>query len=122
MAAKLEHADEIGFVIFPAADEAAEIMEPGKEALDFPTPTVATQFASVLSAFATAVVLVARSAGCRVFAGGADRADRCRRRGRRSIVTVYRQNEYAAYRPNGRMGNAIDDAPPSMGARHRGAN
>ena len=49
-AAELEHAEEIGFVIFPAADESAEIVEPGKEALDFPAPTVATQFAAVLGA------------------------------------------------------------------------
>ena len=41
-AAELEHTEEIGFVIFPAADEAAEIVKPGKEAFDFPTPTVTT--------------------------------------------------------------------------------
>lgn len=41
-AAELEHAEEIGFVIFPAADQAAEIVEPCKETLDFPAPTVAT--------------------------------------------------------------------------------
>src|ERR1700730_6240224 len=59
-AAELEHAEEIGFVIFPAANKSAEIVEPGKEALDFPAPTVATQFAAVLGALATAVVLVRR--------------------------------------------------------------
>jgi hypothetical protein len=47
-ASELEHAEEIGFVIFPAGDQSAEIVEPGKEALDFPAPTVATQFAAVL--------------------------------------------------------------------------
>jgi hypothetical protein len=57
-ATELEHAEEIGFVIFPAADQSAEIVEPGKEALDFPAPTVATQFAAVLGALAVAVVLV----------------------------------------------------------------
>ena len=41
-ATELEHGEEIGFVIFPAADKSAEIVESGKEALDFPTPTVAT--------------------------------------------------------------------------------
>ena len=41
-AAELEHAEEIGFVIFPAANQSAEIVEPGKEAFDFPTPAVAT--------------------------------------------------------------------------------
>src|SRR5882672_10976746 len=59
-AAELEHAEEIGFVIFPATDQSPEIMEPGEEALDFPAPTVATQFAAVLGALATAVVLVGR--------------------------------------------------------------
>jgi len=57
-AAELEHAEEIGFVIFPAADQSAEMVEPGKEALDFPAPTVTTQFAAVLGALATAVVLM----------------------------------------------------------------
>ena len=59
-AAELEHAEEIGFAIFPAADQSAKIVEPGKEALDFPAPTVATQFAAVLGALAAAVVLVGR--------------------------------------------------------------
>src|ERR1700688_774140 len=66
-AAELEHAEEIVLVIFPAADESAEIVEPGKEALDFPAPTVATQFAAVLSALATAVVLVGRDEPDAVF-------------------------------------------------------
>src|SRR5208282_1836030 len=57
-AAELEHAEEIGFVIFPAGDQSAEIVEPRKETLDFPAPTVATQFAAVLGALATAIVLV----------------------------------------------------------------
>src|ERR1035437_10190494 len=59
-AAELEHAEEIGFVIFPASDKSAEIVEPGKEALDFSAPTVATQFAAVLGTLATTVVLVGR--------------------------------------------------------------
>jgi hypothetical protein len=59
-AAELEHTEEIGFVIFPAADESAEIVEPGKEALDFPAAAVAAQFAAVLSAFPEAIVLVGR--------------------------------------------------------------
>jgi hypothetical protein len=66
-ATELEHAEEIGFVIFPAADESAEIVEPGKEALDFPAPTVATQSAAVLGALATAVVLVGRDEPDAVF-------------------------------------------------------
>ena len=40
-AAELEHAEEIGFVIFPAADQSAEIVEPGKKALNFPAAAVA---------------------------------------------------------------------------------
>src|SRR5260370_39286705 len=59
-AAELEHAEEIGFVIFPAADEPAEIVEPGKEALDFPAPAVTAQFAAVLGTLAAAGVLVGR--------------------------------------------------------------
>src|SRR6202035_1337444 len=66
-AAELEHAEEIGFVIFPAADQSAEVVEPGKEALDFPAPTVAPQFAAVLSALAAAVVLVGRDEADAVF-------------------------------------------------------
>ncbi len=48
--AELKHAEEIGFVIFPAADESAEVVEPSKEAFDFPAAAVATQFAAVLGA------------------------------------------------------------------------
>ena len=66
-AAELEHTEEIGFVIFPTADESAEIMKPGKEALDFPAPTVATQFAAVLGALATTVVFVGRDEPNAVF-------------------------------------------------------
>lgn len=32
-------------MIFPAADESAEVMEPGKEAFDLPTAAVTPQFA-----------------------------------------------------------------------------
>ena len=66
-AAELEYTEEIGFVIFPAADQSAEIVKPGKEALDFPAPTVATQFAAVLGSLATAVVLVGRDEPNAVF-------------------------------------------------------
>jgi len=44
-AAELEHAEEVGFLIFPAADESAEVVEPSEEALDFPEAAVTTQFA-----------------------------------------------------------------------------
>jgi len=66
-AAEVEHTEEIGFVIFPAAHESAEIVEPGKEALDFPASTVATQFAAVLGALAAAVILVGRDEPNAVF-------------------------------------------------------
>jgi len=56
----LEHAEEIALVISPAADESAEIVAPGKEALDFPAPTVAAQLATVLCVLAAAIVLVRR--------------------------------------------------------------
>jgi hypothetical protein len=59
-AAELEHAEEVGFLIFPAADESAEVVEPSEEALDFPAAAVTTQFAAVLGALSTAVVLVGR--------------------------------------------------------------
>jgi hypothetical protein len=59
-AAELQHSEEVGFVILPAAHESAEIVEPGKEALDFPAAAVATQFAAVLSALPAAIVLVRR--------------------------------------------------------------
>ena len=59
-AAELQHAEEVGFVIFPAADQSAKVVEPSEEALDFPAVTVAAQFAAVLSALPAAIVLVRR--------------------------------------------------------------
>src|SRR2546427_8255744 len=56
--AELEHSEKIALVIFPAADESAEIVEPGKEALDFSAPAVTAQFAAVLGTLAAAVGLV----------------------------------------------------------------
>jgi hypothetical protein len=66
-AAESEHAEEIGLVIFPAADKSAEIVEPSKEALDFPAAAIAAQFAAVLGALAAAVVLVGRDEPDAVF-------------------------------------------------------
>jgi hypothetical protein len=57
-AAELKHTEEIGFVIFPAADQSAEVVKPGEEALDFPAAAVAAQFATVLGVFPAAVKLV----------------------------------------------------------------
>ena len=57
-ASELEHTEEIGFVIFPAADKSAEVMEPGEKAFDFPAATVTTQFAAVLGILPAAIELV----------------------------------------------------------------
>jgi hypothetical protein len=57
-ASELEHPEEVGLVIFPAADESAEVVKPSEEALDFPSAAVATKFPAVLSALAAAIVLV----------------------------------------------------------------
>src|ERR1700692_1134784 len=48
-ASKLNHPKEILWVVFPANDDAAIIMEPSKQALDFPATTVAAQESTVLS-------------------------------------------------------------------------
>jgi hypothetical protein len=45
---KLNHAEEILWVVFPANDHAAKIMEPCKQALDFPAAPVTTQYATIL--------------------------------------------------------------------------
>jgi len=57
-AAELEHAEEIGFVIFPAADQSAKVVQPGKEAFDFPAAAVTAQFATVLGTLPAAIELV----------------------------------------------------------------
>ncbi len=59
-AAELKHAEEVGFLMFPAADQSAEVVEPSEEALDFPAAAVAAQFATVLGVFPAAIVLVWR--------------------------------------------------------------
>ena len=66
-AAELDHAEEIGLMIFPAANQSAEVVEPGKEPLDFPAAAVPAQFAAVLSVFAAANVLVRRDQSNAVF-------------------------------------------------------
>jgi hypothetical protein len=57
-AAELKHTEKVGFLMFPAADESAEVVKPSEEALDFPAAAVTTQFAAVLGAFPAAIVLV----------------------------------------------------------------
>ena len=44
----MEHSQEVFSIVFPASDESSRIMQLGKEALHFPTATIATQGASVL--------------------------------------------------------------------------
>src|ERR1700691_671853 len=56
-AGQMDEADEVLDVIFPASDEAAEVVHPGKEPLHFPAFSIAAQFAAILgSAFASAPV------------------------------------------------------------------
>jgi hypothetical protein len=43
--AELEHAEKIGFVVFPTADESAKVIPTSEEALDFAAAAVAMQFA-----------------------------------------------------------------------------
>ncbi len=66
-AAELEHDEEIGFVKLPAGDEAAEVMEPGEEAVDFPAAAVATQFTTVLCVLPAAIALVRRNQAYAIF-------------------------------------------------------
>ena len=45
-------------MILPGDDQTAKIMQPGKQTLDFPTPTVAAQLTAILRSRFAAVVLV----------------------------------------------------------------
>ena len=66
-AAELKHAEEIGFLMFPAADESTEVVKPSEEALNFPAAAVTTQFATVLGVLPAAIVLVGRDEPDAVF-------------------------------------------------------
>ena len=66
-AAELKHAEEVGFLMFPAADESAKVVKPSEEALDFPAAAVTAQFATVLGVFPAAIVLVGRDEPDAVF-------------------------------------------------------
>jgi hypothetical protein len=59
-ATELQHAEEIGFVIFRATDQAAEVRKQDEKAFDFRATAVPAQLASVLGALAVAIVLVRR--------------------------------------------------------------
>ena len=47
-ASQLNHPEEILWVVFPANDDATIIMEPSKQAFDFPATAIAAQHAAVL--------------------------------------------------------------------------
>jgi hypothetical protein len=66
-ATELEHAEEVGFVVFPAAHQSTEVVKPGEEAFDFPTAAITTQFATILGIFPTAIVLMGRNESDAVF-------------------------------------------------------
>ena len=59
-ASKLNHPEEILWVVFPANDDATKIMKPGKQAFDFPATPVAAQHAAVLGDRSAAVPAVRR--------------------------------------------------------------
>jgi hypothetical protein len=59
-AAELKHTEEVGFVVFPAADQSAEVVKPSEEAFDFPAAAVTAQFTAVLGVLPAAIVLVGR--------------------------------------------------------------
>ena len=59
-ATELDHGEEIGFVMFPARDQSAKVVQPGEEAFDFPAATVTAKFAALLGRFPGAVRVVRR--------------------------------------------------------------
>ena len=59
-AGKLNHSEEILWVVLPANDDATIIMEPSKQTLDFPATTVAAQQAAILRGGSAAVPAVRR--------------------------------------------------------------
>jgi len=59
-AAELKHAEKVGFVIFPAANQSAKVVKPSEQAFDFPATAVTAQFAAVLGASAATIELVRR--------------------------------------------------------------
>ena len=44
----MDHAEEVLQRVFPPYSEAAEVLEPGKESLDLPPPSIAAERATVL--------------------------------------------------------------------------
>src|ERR1700687_2193813 len=60
-AAELKHAEEVGFLMFPAADQSTEVVKPSEEAFDFPAAAVTAQFTTVLGVLSAAIGLVGRN-------------------------------------------------------------
>src|SRR5271169_3312317 len=60
-ARKLNHPEEILWVVLPASDDATIIMEPSKQTLDFPATTVPAQSAAVLGDRSAPVPTVRRN-------------------------------------------------------------
>lgn len=56
-AAELDHSEEVDLMMFPARDQSAEVVKPGKEAFDFPASAVAPQFTTVLGGSAAIVFM-----------------------------------------------------------------
>ena len=55
-AGELEQAEEIADVVFPASDQPARVVEPGKEAFDFPAATIAAEGPTVLGGTAARAI------------------------------------------------------------------
>src|ERR1035438_489772 len=64
-AAELKHAEEVGFLMFPAADQSAEVVKPSEEAFDFPATAVTAQFTTVLGVLSAAISRLACCSSCR---------------------------------------------------------
>ena len=47
-ASKLQHAEKIISMIFPTGNQSSEIMQPGEQALHFPSASIASQYPSIL--------------------------------------------------------------------------
>ena|SRR5271167_159698 len=57
---KLNHPEEVLWVMLPANDDATIVMQPGEQTLDFPTTAVTPQYAAILRGGSTAGRVVGR--------------------------------------------------------------
>lgn len=67
----MDKTEEIGLVVLPSDDQAAEVMQPGKQAFDFPATAVAAKRTSILGLRPTAIVPVRRDQAGAVRSGQA---------------------------------------------------